>query len=169
MNRIALTERDHKSPKWQQNCNPKGAHNKTEPHDKDKKTSKSKKKSSSNSTQNKAKNKVTPNRQNNHNNSLKKHLGTHLQTLKRDTPAGSLSQDKTKPKQFVRKNQQLYDNRRSKSKKTSKKSTGDENEESLVEHLRAENDYYRTAYLQSKESLEKLEMALEEEKRRRTN
>jgi hypothetical protein len=166
MNRIAFTEKQRPA-KWQEENSDAYAVNhtlKSNP----KGSSKSKKKSS-NSIQNKTKTKLTPVKKHREGSkSLKKHMSPQPPAIRREhVPA--LSQDKTKPKQFVRKNNTPKDSKRSNSKKTSKKSTGDENEESLVEHLRAENHFYRKAFLESKENMEKLEHALEEEKQRRSN
>lgn len=143
MNRITFTDKQ-RTAKWKNDDLDTSSQNRTlQHHPKGKSKSKGK---SSTSIQNKTKNRGTPlNKGKEGSKSLKKHISPQ-QLLKRDKNE-SLSQDKTKPKQFVRKNNNGKDNKRSTSKKTSKKSTGDENEESLVEHLKAENNFYRKAYL----------------------
>lgn len=126
MNQLALTQKQTKPNKRQQELlnelirpNPETNH----PHHK--KSSKSKKRSSSNSTKNQNKTKGTPAKKNKESPAaVKKHLSPHLEAFRRE-PTTSLSQDKTRPKQFVRKNNNNNDTKRSKSKRTSKKSTGD--------------------------------------------
>jgi hypothetical protein len=126
MNQLALTQKQTKPNKRQQELlnelirpNPETNH----PHHK--KSSKSKKRSSSNSTKNQNKTKGTPAKKNKESPAVvKKHLSPHLEAFRREPPTTSLSQDKTRPKQFVRKNNN-NDTKRSKSKRTSKKSTGD--------------------------------------------
>lgn len=147
MNRIVLTEKQ-RPVKWQDEYLDTSTPNRTL-QNQPKITSKSKGKSNT-SIQNKPKNKGTPGKKAREGSkSLKKHMSPQHLILKRDKTE-TLSQDKTKQKQFVRKNNNIKDTKRSTSKKTSKKSTGDENEESLVEHLKAENNFYRKAYLESK-------------------
>lgn len=84
-----------------------------------------------------------------------------IQNRKRNTA----SEEKQAKKQFRRKN----NNDNLSSKKDSKRSTDNENEETLIERLRAENEFYKNAFLASKQSLDKLERFLEEERQKRTH